>query len=440
MSGQHSTYEPKTGFTRWLDSRLPIIRLGWDSFIDFPTPKNLNYWWTFGGILALCLVIQIVTGVILAMHYNSSADLAFNSVEHIMRDVNHGWMIRYIHATGASMFFLAVYIHMLRGIYYGSYKAPREILWILGCVIYLLMMATGFMGYVLPWGQMSYYGAVVITNLLGAFPVVGHAITTWLWGGFAVDAPTLSRFFSLHYLLPFMIAGVVVLHIWALHVPGNSNPTGVEVKSKEDTIPFHPYYTVKDGFAMVCFLILFAVLVFFMPDALGHSDNYIPANPLQTPAQIVPEWYFLPFYAILRAIPDKLIGVLCMFGAIGVLFVLPWIDTSKVRSMRYRPAARMYFLIFILVAIGLGFCGAHEPGEQVIPGVSGFNLLDYNLNSFVWLSRFLTTYYFVYFLVITPLLGFFEKSLPVPDSISTPVLTHSAATPKGAVADAEKKG
>jgi quinol-cytochrome oxidoreductase complex cytochrome b subunit len=440
MSGQHSTYEPKTGFTRWLDSRLPIIRLGWDSFIDFPTPKNLNYWWTFGGILALCLGIQIVTGVILAMHYNSSADLAFNSVEGIMRDVNHGWMIRYIHATGASMFFLAVYIHMLRGVYYGSYKAPREILWILGCVIYLLMMATGFMGYVLPWGQMSYYGAVVITNLLGAFPGVGHAITTWLWGGFAVDAPTLSRFFSLHYLLPFMIAGVVVLHIWALHVPGNNNPAGVNVKSKEDTIPFHPYYTVKDGFAMVCFLILFAVLVFFMPDALGHADNYVPANPLQTPAQIVPEWYFLPFYAILRAIPDKLIGVLCMFGAIGVLFVLPWIDTSKVRSMRYRPAARMYFLIFILVAIGLGFCGAHEPNQQVIPGVSGFNLLDYNLNSFVWLSRFLTTYYFVYFLVITPLLGFFEKTLPVPDSISTPVLSHPAALPEGAVAEAEKKG
>jgi quinol-cytochrome oxidoreductase complex cytochrome b subunit len=440
MSGQHSTYEPKTGFTRWLDSRLPIIRLGWDSFIDFPTPKNLNYWWTFGGVLAMCLGIQIATGVVLAMHYVPDADLAFNSVEHIMRDVNHGWMIRYIHATGASMFFLAVYIHMLRGLYYGSYKAPREILWILGCVIYLLMMATAFMGYVLPWGQMSYYGAVVITNLLGAFPVVGHAITTWLWGGFAVDNPTLNRFFSLHYLLPFMIAGVVVLHIWALHVPGNSNPTGVNVKSKEDTIPFHPYYTVKDGFAMVCFLVLFAVFVFFMPDALGHADNYVPANPLQTPAHIVPEWYFLPFYAILRAIPDKLTGVCAMFGSIGILFVLPWIDTSKVRSMRYRPAARMYFLIFILVAIGLGFCGANEPSEQVIPGVPGFNLMDYNLNSFVWLSRFLTAYYFLYFLAITPLLGFFEKSLPVPDSISTPVLTHAAAMPKGAAAEAEKKG
>jgi ubiquinol-cytochrome c reductase cytochrome b subunit len=440
MSGHHSTYEPKTGFTRWLDSRLPIVRLAWDSFIDFPTPRNLNYWWTFGGVLAMCLGIQIATGVVLAMHYTPNGDLAFNSVEHIMRDVNHGWMIRYIHATGASMFFLAVYIHMLRGLYYGSYKAPREILWILGCVIYLLMMATAFMGYVLPWGQMSYYGAVVITNLLGAFPIIGKAITTWLWGGFAVDNPTLNRFFSLHYLLPFMIAGVVVLHIWALHVPGNSNPTGVNVKSKEDTIPFHPYYTVKDGFAMVCFLILFAVFVFFMPDALGHADNYVPANPLQTPAHIVPEWYFLPFYAILRAIPDKLTGVCAMFGSIGLLFVLPWIDTSKVRSMRYRPAARMYFLIFILVAIGLGFCGANPPDQQVIPGFSGFNLFDANLNSFVWLSRFLTAYYFIYFCAITPLLGFFEQPLPVPDSISTPVLTHSAATPKGAVAEAEKKG
>jgi len=439
MSG-HSTYEPKTGFTRWLDSRLPIVRLAWDSFVDFPTPKNLNYWWTFGGILAMCLGIQIVTGVVLAMHYVASGDGAFNSVEHIMRDVNYGWLIRFVHANGASMFFLAVYIHMLRGLYYGSYKAPREILWILGCVIYLLMMATGFLGYVLPWGQMSYAGAVVITSLMGALPVVGKSITTWLWGGGAVGAPTLNRFFSLHYLLPFMIAGVVVLHIWALHVPGNNNPAGVEVKSKKDTIPFHPYYTVKDGFAMVCFLILFAVFVFYMPDSLGHVDNYMPANPLQTPAHIVPEWYFLPFYAILRAVPDKLTGVLCMFGSIGLLFALPWLDTSKVKSMRYRPSARLYFLIFILVCIGLGFCGANEPDQKLISGVSGFQLLDYNLNSFVWLSRLLTTYYFVYFVVITPLLGLTEKTLPVPESISTPVLSGAAALPKGASAQAEKKG
>eukprot|EP01042_Synura_sphagnicola_P032890 gene32890-42285_t len=304
-----------------------------DTAIDFPTPKNLNYWWTFGGILAVCLVIQIVTGLVLAMHYVANAGLAFNSVEHIMRDVNHGWMIRYIHANGASMFFLAVYVHIARGLYYRSYKAPREILWLLGCVIYLLMMATAFMGYVLPWGQMSYYGAVVITNLFSAFdrliPGVGTAITTWLWGGFAVDNATLNRFFSLHYLLPFMIAGVVGLHIWALHVPGNNNPTGVDVKSKEDTVPFHPYYTVKDAFAILVFLLLFSWFVFFAPEALGHADNQVPANPLVTPIHIVPEWYFLPFYAILRAVPDKLIGVLLMFSAIAMLFLLPWLDTSK---------------------------------------------------------------------------------------------------------------
>jgi len=420
MSG-HSTYEPKTGFTRWLDARLPIVRLAHDSFVDFPTPKNLNYWWTFGGILALCLGIQIVTGVVLAMHYVPNANLAFNSVEHIMRDVNHGWMIRYIHANGASMFFLAVYIHMFRGIYYGSYKPPREILWILGCIIYLLMMATAFMGYVLPWGQMSYFGAVVITNLMGALPIVGKSITTWLWGGFAVDNPTLNRFFSLHYLLPFMIAGVVVLHIWALHVPGNNNPRGVEVKSKEDTVPFHPYYTVKDGFAMSVFLILFASFVFFMPDALGHPDNYVPANPLVTPAHIVPEWYFLPFYAILRAVPDKLTGVLMMFGSIGLLFVLPWIDRSKVRSMRYRPTARLFFLIFIVVCLLLGLCGSHEPDDKIFANLAGFNLLDSNLNSYTWLSRFLAVYYYAFYAILF-LLSWIEKPLPVPESISAPVL------------------
>ena len=227
MSG-HSTYQPKTGLEKWLDARLPIIRLAHDTAVSYPTPRNLNYWWTFGGILTLCLVVQIVTGLVLVMHYTPSADHAFNSVEHIMRDVNYGWLIRYTHANGASMFFIAVYIHMFRGLYYGSYKAPREVLWLLGCVIYLLMMATGFMGYVLPWGQMSFHGTVVITNLFGAFPIVGEAITTWLWGGFAVGGPTLNRFFSLHYLLPFVIVGVVGLHIWALHVVGQNNPTGVE--------------------------------------------------------------------------------------------------------------------------------------------------------------------------------------------------------------------
>jgi quinol-cytochrome oxidoreductase complex cytochrome b subunit len=438
MSG-HSIYEPKTAIERWLDTRLPIIRFGVD-FMAFPTPKNLNYWWTFGAILAFCLATQIVTGVILAMHYVANSGLAFASVEHIMRDVNHGWMVRFIHANGASMFFMAVYIHMFRGIYYGSYKAPREVIWLLGMLIYGLMMATAFMGYVLPWGQMSFWGATVITNIIGALPVIGSSITTWLWGGFAVDNPTLNRFFSLHYLLPFMIAGVVVLHLWALHVPGNNNPLGVNVKSEKDTIPFHPYYTVKDGFAIAVFVILFATFVFFNPDGLGHPDNYTEANPLVTPQHIVPEWYFLPFYAILRAIPNKLMGVLAMFGSIGLLFVLPWLDTSKVRSMRYRPSARLFFWIFVVTCLILGYCGGHEPDQQVIPGLGGFELMDANINSFVWLSRVGVVSYFGYFLLVMPILGLREVPLPVPESISKPVLSSGASVPSGATASPEKKG
>jgi quinol-cytochrome oxidoreductase complex cytochrome b subunit len=439
MSG-HSTYEPKTGFERWMDMRLPILRMAHDTALSFPTPKNLNYWWTFGGILALMLGIQIVTGIILAMHYVPHVDHAFASIERIMRDVNYGWLIRYMHANGASMFFIAVYIHMFRNLYYGSYKAPREVLWIIGVLIYLVMMATAFMGYVLPWGQMSFHGTVVITNLFGALPIVGEPITTWLWGGFAVDNPTLNRFFSLHYLLPFIIAGLVVLHIWALHVPGNNNPLGVNVQSAADTVPFHPYYTVKDGFAIAIFLLLYASFVFYNPNILGHADNYIEANPLVTPAHIVPEWYFLPFYAILRAVPDKLGGVLLMFGAIGVLFILPWLDTSKVRSMRYRPTAKLYFLIFVLAALVLGYCGARLPDDPVIPGVTGFTLFDSDINSFVWLSRIATAYYFAYFLVILPVLGLVEKPHPVPESISAPVLSHPATAPAGAAAAPEKRG
>jgi len=439
MSG-HSTYEPKTGIERWLDTRLPIVRFTYDTVISFPTPKNLNYWWTFGGILALMLGIQLVTGIVLAMHYVPHVDHAFASVERIMRDVNYGWLIRYMHANGASMFFLAVYIHMIRNLYYGSYKAPREVLWILGCLIYLAMMATAFIGYVLPWGQMSFHGAVVITNLFGALPVIGTPITTWLWGGFAVDNPTLNRFFSLHYLLPFVIAGLVVLHIWALHVPGNNNPTGVNVKSESDTVPFHPYYTVKDGFGIGVFLLLYASFVFYNPNVLGHADNYIEANPLVTPAHIVPEWYFLPFYAILRAVPDKLGGVLLMFGAIATLFVLPWLDTSKVRSMRYRPTARLYFFIFVLAALVLGYCGGQLPDDPVIAQPSGLLLLDADINSFVWLSRVATLYFFAYFWIILPVLGLTEKPLPVPESISEPVLSHPATTPAGATASPEKRG
>jgi ubiquinol-cytochrome c reductase cytochrome b subunit len=439
MSG-HSTYEPKTGIERWLDTRLPIVRFTYDTVISFPTPKNLNYWWTFGGILALMLGIQLVTGIVLAMHYVPHVDYAFASVERIMRDVNYGWLIRYMHANGASMFFLAVYIHMIRNLYYGSYKAPREVLWILGCLIYLAMMATAFIGYVLPWGQMSFHGAVVITNLIGALPVIGPPITTWLWGGFAVDNATLNRFFSLHYLLPFVIAGLVVLHIWALHVPGNNNPTGVNVKSKTDTVPFHPYYTVKDGFGICVFLLLYASFVFYNPNVLGHADNYIKANPLVTPPHIVPEWYFLPFYAILRAVPNKLGGVLLMFAAIGTLFVLPWLDTSKVRSMRYRPTAKLYFFIFVLAALVLGYCGGQLPDDPVIGQPSGLMLLDADINSFVWLSRIATLYFFAYFYIVLPVLGLTETPLPVPESISEPVLSHPAAAPAGVAASPEKRG
>jgi ubiquinol-cytochrome c reductase cytochrome b subunit len=365
----HSTYEPQSGFTRWLDKRLPIIRLTHDSFVAYPTPRNLNYWWTFGAMLTLCLVVQIVSGVVLAMHYIPHVNFAFASVQRIERDVPFGWLIQNMHAVGASMFFLAVYIHMFRGLYYGSYKAPRELLWILGCLIYALMVATGFLGYTLPWGQMSFWGATVITNILGALPLVGESIQVWIRGGGAIDQPTLNRFFSLHYLLPFVIAGVVALHVWALHEAGQNNPTGVDVKTKQDTVPFTPHATLKDLFATSIFLILFATFIFFMPDALGHADNYIPANPLQTPPEIVPEWYLLPFYAILRAfdfnigpIDSKLAGVLAMFASIGVLFVLPWLDTSRVRSMRYRPIARQLFVVFVIVCIALGWCGGKNPG------------------------------------------------------------------------------
>ncbi len=442
MSEHESTYVPKTGFERWMDSRLPIIRFGAD-YMSLPTPKNLNYWYTFGAILAVCLVTQILTGVVLAMHYVPNVDLAFASVERIMRDVNGGWLIRYVHANGASMFFIAVYIHMLRGLYYGSYKAPREMIWIVGCVIFFLLIATAFLGYVLPWGQMSFHGAVVITNLIGSVPVVGGPILTWLQGGPSIDNATLNRFFSLHYLLPFVIAGCVVLHLWALHHAGQNNPVGILIpkdRLAKDTVPFHPYYTVKDGFAIVLFLILFAVFVFYMPNALGHADNYIPANPLVTPAHIVPEWYLLPFYAILRAIPDKFGGVLAMGGAIAVLFILPWLDTSKVRSMRYRPQMRTQFIIFVLVCLGLGWCGAQLPDAPVVPGMPSFQLFDGQLNSYLWLTRLFTAYYFVFFLVLMPWLGLKETPRPVPLSISEPVLSGGDALPAGAAAQAEKKG
>lgn len=410
MSG-HSTYVPSTGIAKWFDARLPLPRLVYDSFIAYPTPKNLNYWWTFGAILSFMLVAQIVTGIVLVMHYTPNTELAFNSIESIMRDVNYGWLLRYLHSNGASMFFIAVYVHIFRGFYYGSYKAPREVLWILGVIIYLLMMATGFMGYVLPWGQMSFWGATVITNLFSAIPLVGPTIVELLWGGYSVDNPTLNRFFSLHYLLPFMIAGVVVLHVWALHVVGQNNPAGVEMKNPEkDAVPFTPHATIKDGFGIVVFLMLYSWFVFYHPNFLGHADNYVPANPLVTPAHIVPEWYYLPFYAILRAIPDKLMGVLAMFSAIAVLAFLPWLDTSKVRSARYRPLYKQFFWFFVFTCLMLGWLGA-KPPEGI----------------YVILSRLFTAWYFIHFLVVLPVLGLIEKPKEVPVSIEADVLSHSAS-------------
>ncbi len=409
-----STYNPKSGFTRWLDKRLPILRFANDTMTTFPTPRNLNIWYTFGGILTFMLVVQIVTGIVLAMHYTPDSNMAFDSVEHIMRDVNYGWLLRYLHSNGASFFFIAVYIHIFRGIYYGSYKAPREVLWILGVIIYMLMMATAFLGYTLPWGQMSFWAATVITNLFSAIPWIGDTIVTWLWGGFAVDNATLQRFFSLHYLLPFVIAGVVVLHIWALHVPGNNNPLGIDVKGPQDTVPFHPYYTVKDAFYLSLFVILFLAFVFYAPDFMGRADNYTPANPLVTPPHIVPDWYFLPFYAILRSIPDKLIGVIALFGAIITLFFLPWLDTSKVRSLRFRPMMKQFFWILAVDCVLLGYIGSQRP--DAVWHLSGFDL------PLVWLARLGTLYYYAHFWVITPIVGLIETPKPLPDSIAKAVL------------------
>jgi len=427
MHDHATVWVPKSRFGKWFESRLPVGGLIHSSFVAFPVPRNLNYFWTTGGIAFTFLILQIVTGIVLAMHYVPAADQAFDSVEHIMRNVNYGWLLRYMHANGASMFFVAVYLHIFRNLYYGSYKEPREILYILGIIIFLLMMATAFMGYVLPWGQMSFWGATVITNLFSAIPLVGDTIVSFLWGGYSVGDPTLNRFFSLHYLLPFMIVGVVILHIWALHVPGNNNPTGIPIKSGKDVVPFHPFMTVKDSFAIACFMIFFSWFLFYMPNYLGHADNYIPANPGVTPAHIVPEWYFLPFYAILRAIPDKLGGVLAMFGAIVVLALVPWLDTSKVRSAAYRPLYKQFFWLFVIVCVLLGWLGA-KPAEGI----------------YVIAARIATAYYFAHFLIVLPLLGLFERPLPMPNSIVESVLGRpvrgAGGMPVGAAAEPQAKG
>ena len=383
----------------WIEYRLPIFgfikHLG-----EYRTPRNLGYLWSFGSIAGIALVIQIITGIVLAMHYTPHVDYAFESVENIMRNVNYGWLLRYMHAVGASMFFVAVYVHIGRGLFYGSYKSPRELVWFFGIIIFLLMMATAFMGYVLPWGQMSFWGATVITNLFSALPVIGETIVVWLWGGFAIDNPTLNRFFSLHYLLPFIIVAMVILHITALHIHGSSNRTGVEVKTKKDTIPFHPYYTVKDFFGFGVYFIVFAFFVFYMPNSLGHPDNYIPANALVTPPHIVPEWYFLPFYAILRSIPDKLGGVIAMFASILILFVLPWLDTVKVRSGHYRPMFKWFYRLFVVNFFILGYVGGQAAEEP-----------------YITIGQCATAYYFAYFVIILPMLNNIEKTLELPSSI-----------------------
>jgi ubiquinol-cytochrome c reductase cytochrome b/c1 subunit len=399
---------------RWIDYRLPFVGMLQHELYEYPTPRNLSYWWNFGSLAGIMLVVMIVTGIVLAMQYTPHADLAFDSVERIMRDVNFGWMLRYAHMNGASMFFAIVYIHLFRGLYYGSYKQPRELLWILGVVILVLMIATAFMGYVLPWGQMSYWAATVITNLFSAIPWIGQSIVTLLWGGFTVGNPTLNRFYALHYLLPFVILAVVLLHLIALHRFGSNNPLGIDMKGPQDSLPFHPYFTIKDLFGLSVFLLIYAFFVFYAPNFLGSSDNYIPANPMQTPNHIVPEWYLLPYYAILRSVPNKLLGVIMAFGSIFLLFIVPWLDTSPVRSARFRPIYKWVFWLLVIDVVALGWVGANPPEGLVVT-----------------VGQIATLYYFVHFLILFPVIGKVERPRPLPLSIGTAVRQPSRRTPLG---------
>jgi quinol-cytochrome oxidoreductase complex cytochrome b subunit len=394
---------------RWIDYRLPFVGLLRHELYEYPTPRNLSYWWNFGSLSGIMLVVMIVTGIFLAMQYTPHADLAFDSVERIMRDVDWGWMLRYAHMNGASMFFALVYIHMFRGLYYGSYKQPRELLWILGVIILILMIMTAFMGYVLPWGQMSYWAATVITNLFSAIPLIGPKIVTFLWGGFTVGNPTLNRFYALHYLLPFVIVAVVLLHLIALHRFGSNNPLGIEMRGPQDTLPFHPYFTIKDLFGLTVFLLVYSFFVFYAPNFLGSSDNYIPANPMQTPNHIVPEWYLLPYYAILRSVPNKLLGVIMAFGSIFLLFIVPWLDTSPVRSARFRPVYKWVFWLLVVDVIALGWVGANPPEGLVVT-----------------VGQIATFYYFVHFLILFPVIGRLERPRPLPASIAAAVLQSSS--------------
>lgn len=384
-------------YFRWnKDSLLSFLA---SHIIDYPTPINLTYMWSFGSTAGLCLVIQIITGIFLAMHYTPHVDIAFNSVEHIMRDVTNGWLIRYLHANGASMFFIVVYCHIFRGLYFGSYMYPREKLWVSGVIIFLLMMATAFMGYVLPWGQMSFWGATVITNLFSAIPLVGGSIVEWLWGGFSVDNATLNRFFSLHYLMPFLIAGVTLVHLSLLHTTGSNNPLGLNTNI--DTVSFYPYFYVKDLLSFLFLVLIFSFFVFFYPNSLGHSDNYIPANPLVTPPHIVPEWYFLPFYAILRSIPDKLGGVIAMISAILILLLLPIITTSQVRSSKFRPIFCVTYWFLSIDFLLLGWIG-QKPVES----------------PYIELGVCATLFYFIYLLFLIPIIGLIEDSLMLDFNVS----------------------
>ena len=391
---------PFKGVLGWVDDRLPIFRMFKYEYLDFQVPRSLNYFWSFGGILMICLILLIITGLTLGMHYKPDAEKAFDSVEYIMRDVNYGWLLRYMHMNLASFFFIAVYIHIFRAMYFGSYKEPRQVMWLIGITIFFLMVATAFLGYTLPWGQMSLWGATVITSLFTAVPFFGESIVQWLWGGYAVDDPTINRFYVLHWLLAFVILGIVILHVIALHIVGSNNPSGIEPKDTRDTVRFHPYTTAKDIVGMIVFATIFAAMLFFLPNALGHPDNYIKADALVTPAHIVPEWYFLPFYAILRAIPDKLGGVIAMVSAIAVLGLLPWLDRSKIRSCIFRPMHRQWFIIFVCDFFLLMWVGA-MPAEGI----------------YITLGQIGTGYWFAYFFIIVPLNSVLEKPQPMPNSI-----------------------
>jgi ubiquinol-cytochrome c reductase cytochrome b subunit len=412
MAG-NTTEKWQGGLLGWIDARFPLSSMWYDHLARYYAPKNFNFWYYFGSLALMVLVMQIFTGIWLTMNYKPDAELAFNSVEYIMRDVNWGWLIRYMHSTGASMFFIVVYLHMFRGLIYGSFKKPRELIWIFGMIIYVCLMAEAFMGYLLPWGQMSYWGAQVIISLFGAIPGIGDSLALWIRGDFVIADATLNRFFAFHVIaVPIVLLALVVLHILALHEVGSNNPDGVEIKKNKnekgiplDGIPFHPYYTVKDIVGVVVFLIIFSIIVFFMPEMGGwflERDNFIPADPLKTPEHIVPLWYFTPFYAILRAVPDKFMGVVAMGGAIFALFLLPWLDRSPVKSIRYRGGIyKLAIAVFVISFIALGYLGT-QPATPIM----------------TWFARLFSVLYFGFFvsLLIIPK---FEKTRPVPDRVTS---------------------